>query len=496
MSELCKSLNISKDSDILLIIPPPFSPKMPSVGIAYLTTFLKNKGFKASVFDMSLKLHNIASEELKRFWQMDCTNSFFVTEIAENLYKAFYKDIVDFIDEILTSNIRIIGFSVNIISIFLANKIAKLIKEKDLSRIIIFGGPGTFFKHPRQLIKPNFVDIFVIGEGEEVTLKIVDSILKDKKIESGPGILLGVDLEQFNVIPSIPIKDINSIPFPTFSEFDLREYNQSSDYKPLPLLLSRGCIKRCSYCIDYIMWPGFRFRSPENVFEEIKYHIQINKVKTFEFNDLTCNGNLKQLSKICDLIIESGLRFNWVSYAIIRKDMNYELLLKMKKAGCHTLIYGVESGSDSILRKMNKDYTARDASELIRMTKESGICTNVNLIVGFPGETEDDFNQTVNFLYQNRDYIDEVTNVSGCTLFPEAEIGYNREKYGVIWREGTDPMLFRDTNGVDRHIRNQRVEKLLNIINEIGLSKSIVNQPKLNSQVVEWLKKKGDKRYI
>lgn len=476
-----------KDIDILLVIPPPFFIKMPHIGIAYLSSFLKHKGFRVSVNDLSLRLHNSALEELKRFWYVDCTNSFFCTEIADLIFKNFEDEVNKFVEEFLLTDIKVIGFSVNMISIFLANRIAKILKEKDPKRLIIFGGGGTFFRHPRDLIKPGFVDVFVIGEGESTLFNILDAHFNHRKIHNAPGMLLGKDLGRRQPLPSAIIQNLDEIPFPDFREFDLKEYNQGDDYKPLPLLLSRGCIRRCAYCIDYIMWPKYRFRSPSHIMDEIKYHIQNNHTKAFEMIDLTCNGNLKQLLELSDLIIDSGLKFDWVSYAIIRKDMDLGLLSKMKKAGCNTLIYGVENGSDRLLKMMGKDYTAKEASEVIRLTHKAGIGANINIIVGFPGETEEDFRQTIEFIRENKDYINEVTNVSGCSLFPEADLGRNKKKYGIFLEEGTDPMLFTDSHGLDRFGRNDRVARLSGTINNIGLSKAIVNKPALNPLVKAFL---------
>jgi len=472
-----------RDEDMLLVIPPPFFTKMPSIGVAYLATYLKHKGFKVSVFDMSLRIYNNAPAPTKRFWAMDCTNDFFVKEISDKLLHNFKQEIDDFVDAFLSTNTKIIGFSVNLISIFLSNEIARLIKARDPSRFIIFGGPATFFKHPRELIDPGFVDLFVIGEGEAVTPLILQRALKNKHIKNGAGILLGRDFRRVNGIPAVPLSDIRQIPFPTFSEFELAEYNQGNDYKPLPLLTSRGCIRKCSYCIDHIMWPKFRFRDPEYIFKEIEYHMLNNNTKAFEFNDLTCNGNLKQLSAICDLIIASGYKFDWVSYAIVRREMDSDLLLRMKKAGCHTLIFGIESASERILKLMGKNFTAKDAAELIRRAHEAGICTNMNIIVGFPGETEEDFNLTAEFIESNRANIDEITNVSGCTLFPDAELGRKKEKFGIYSRKDQDPMLFVDANGVDLECRNKRVEKMLKIVNELNITKAIINKPTLNPEV-------------
>ena len=480
---IIKNKWIIEDADIFLVIPPPFFIKMPHIGVAYLASFLKQKGFKVSVYDLSLKLHNSGKEELKRFWGIGCTNSFFCTEIADTIFQNFRDEINKFIEEFLASKIKVIGFSVNIISIFLANRIAKIIKEKDPERLIIFGGTGTFFKHPRDLIKPGFADVYVIGEGESTLFNILDTYSNRKKIPNVPGILLAKDLGRYQPQASPNIQNLDELPFPNFFEFDLEEYNQGNDYKPIPLLLSRGCIKRCTYCVDYVMWPKYRFRSPLNIMEEIRYHVQNNNAKAFEMNDLTCNGNLKQLSQLCDLIIDSGLKFDWVSYAIIRQDMDLTLLSKMKKAGCHTLIYGVENGSDRILEMMGKDYTVKEAAQVIRLTRKAGICTNINIIVGFPGENTEDFVQTVEFIRENKDYIDEVTNVSACTLFPQAELGRNKKRYGISWQEGIDPMLFTDSNGLDLAGRNDRVARLAGIINNLDLSKSIINKPALNPEV-------------
>lgn len=475
-----------KDSDVHLVVAPPFFTKMPNIGVGYLASYLTHRGYKVSVSDLSVKLYNSASAELKRFWNIDCVNNFFQSEIAENIFKNFRKEINKFLNDFLATNTRVIGFSVNMISIYLANVIAKLIKEKDPQRLIIFGGPGAFYNHPRDQIRPNFSDIYVIGEGEVTLFNILDAYFNNKEIAvEAPGILLTKDLGKRQPLPSPINPNLDELFYPTFSGFDLKEYNQGDGYKPIPILFSRGCVRRCAYCIDYHMWPKFRFRSPSLIMEEIRYHVTNNNARAFEVIDLTCNGDLRKLSELCDLIIESGLEFTWVSYAIIRKDMSFELLEKMKRANCDTLIYGVENGSDRVLKLMGKGYTAEEASEVIKNTHKAGIRTNINIIVGFPGETEEDFKQTIKFIYQNKDYINEVTNISGCTLFPTADLGTHKEKYGVCWEEGTEPMLFHDANGLGREGRNERVAKLVEIVNNLKLSKSIVNKPSLNPEVKE-----------
>jgi radical SAM superfamily enzyme YgiQ (UPF0313 family) len=471
--------------DILLVIPPPFFTRMPPLGPAYLVAYLKHKGYKPELLDLSVRLYNQTSDEMRRFWEPNFTNSFFETEIAEKIFDGFRSEMNDFVDWVLSSDIRIVAFSVNQTSFFLAKKLAQAIKSKDKNRAIIFGGPAMFFNHPRCTLQPGVVDYIVIGEGEVLLASLVERIKKGEKIGREPGVLPGEEIGLYPPSPVVPAANLDLFPFPTFEEFDLPAYNLGSDYKPLPLLLSRGCVKKCSYCIDHIIWPKYRTRSAQHAFREIEYHCRVNKTKAFEFNDLLCNGNLRELGSLCELIIAAGLKFDWVSYAIIRSDMTAKLLSKMKGAGCHTIIYGMEHSSAKILKKMNKGYNAQEAEKVVRLTHESGICANVNVIVGFPGETEEDLNEVAVFLRRNKGYISEVTNISGCTLFPESPMGRGMQRFGIIWQEGTDPMLFRDTANLDRKTRNERVARFSKIVEDIGLRKSIINRPKLNPLVKE-----------
>lgn len=469
--------------DVLLVVPPPFFTRMPPLGPSYLTTYLKEHGYAVELFDLNVLLFNMSSGPIKELWSPECTNLFFQSEIADNIGNAFKGEISDFVEWVISSDVRVIAFSVNMISIYLANSLAERIKARDKSRVIVFGGPATYFKHPRELITPGFVDYFVIGEGEAVFLSLVRRLKKGEDIHLEPGILPAHRVGNCLPAPAVLCGNLDLLPHPTYEELDLSAYNTGSDYKPLPLLLSRGCINRCSYCIDHIMWPKYRVRTAQHAFREIEYHCRVNKTLAFEWNDLLCNGNLRVLESLCDLIIASRLEFSWVSYAVIRSDMTSRLCEKLKKAGCHTLIYGMEHSSKEILKGMKKGYTSAQAQKVLRMTHQAGICTNVNIIVGFPGEIQADLDALAVFLDQNKDYISEVTNISGFTLFPHSYIGQNDKRYGLSWDKESDPMLFKDTNGLDYHGRLARVAKFCKIVEDMGLRSSIINRPKLNPLV-------------
>lgn len=464
--------------DIVLIMVPPWEPKKPPLGLAYISEYLKFRGFKPKVIDFNIELFRKIPFEKRIFWEIHNINTMHPNEITKKMFSTFREEIEDLINQLISLDCDLIGFSVNIASIGLAGKIATLIKKKDRNKKIIFGGTGCFWEYDRNLIFPEdigSIDAFVIGEGEETLERIINNSKYSKGFEGIKGVICHKEDFLKPAEPSF-IYDVDKLPFPTFSDFNLGLYTM----RQIPMLISRGCIGRCSFCIDYPMCGTYRYRSPEKVLEEIEYHIRINKIRDFGFNDLICNGNLKQLEKICDLIIEAQLNIVWGSYAMIRKEMSFELLKKMHRAGCIFLCYGLESGCNRTLKRMNKFYTAEDAERIIRATHEAGIKTAINIIVGFPGETKEDFEETLSFIRKNKEYIDEITNISSFVLMPGSKMGENPSEYGIkLPFFNNDLNLFVDENRLDLKGRLSRVRKTIFTISNLGIHNVIVNQPGL-----------------
>ena len=162
---------------------------------------------------------------------------------------------------------------------------------------------------------------------------------------------------------------------------------------------------------------------------------------------------------------------------MVNRGMNLKLLKKMKQAGCYFLCYGVESFSDKILKSMNKFYNSSDAERVIRLSHEAGINTAVNVIVGFPGETEEDFNKTIGTIKKNKGNLSEVTNVSSFAVMPDSKVGANLEEYGVnIFDLTKDINFYIDNNNVGPEERIKRVRKATFMLSKCGIRNPIVNQ--------------------
>jgi len=159
---------------------------------------------------------------------------------------------------------------------------------------------------------------------------------------------------------------------------------------------SRGCLRRCSFCHESTHWKRYRNRAAESIVSEFKFNK--NRFKDLEFiyfNDSIINGNIDELNRFCDIMASENMNVCWGGHIMIREEMSLSLLQKMKKAGADRLNYGVESGSDKVLRLMKKRCHSSLIREVLDNTRKAGISFSVNIVIGHPGETEEDFLQTV-----------------------------------------------------------------------------------------------------
>ncbi|MFA5156609.1 MAG: radical SAM protein [Candidatus Omnitrophota bacterium] len=456
-------------ADILLIQSPPWDTEMPPLGTAYLSSYLKKFGRNVSLLDLNIALYQMAGEDSKYLWEQknyDCwvdTNLFKDTwcKLQDNVLSCFTKALKE-------SGAKRIGLSVNYASINFAGEFLKLVTglHKDLK--IIVGGWGCSTSHMRSLFPAGSVDVFVVGEGEETLFEVMEVLDGERPEAEVAGAVFSKN-PAIEYRPRPPIKDLDSIPWPTFEEFQLNQYK----HRVLPVFTSRGCIGHCSFCNDWYISKPYRHRSAGHIFEELKYQKERYKIQTFSFKDLLCNGDIDELSRLADLIIESGLGINWDSQAIPRKEMTYDLLCKLKECGCGTLIYGIETFSDNVLKRMRKLFTSEIAERVIRDTHKAGIPVMFNIIVGFPGETEEDFQKTYDAIKRNRQYIDRIGAVSVCLVNAESDLEVVSQNYGLVLSPDhriRAKQWHTEDNTNTYSIRKKRAERIYELISQLGLS--------------------------
>ena len=467
---------------------PPVSSLVPYPAIPYLTSGLRANNQKVSTFDLNIKAFNLTlfhqsidikpgeilskSNNTKKAKWKRVPNAEIYSAMREgqeifqeimlqeaydqlgyNVSKIIFKDITTeeskqatlsdvwkicndwFLDVAHDSKEqKIVGFHVIshtglMWSILLAHKLKK-IQPRILT---VLGGPA--FLSAQEVLSVNSeIDVIVRGEGEITISEIANSYdgsLDSIKRIDGISYRTGKNRIVSNADRQL-IKSLDSLPFPDYDDLPLHEYPQNKFGTPvMPVVGSRGCIGDCVFCVEKRLWGNtYRMRSPENIVSEIKNIKEKYGTSIIRFNDSSINCNIKSLEKLCDLLIEENIGLEWTSNARIRPEMNNKLLRKMRQAGCIGLWFGIESGSQRILRKMKKGIDLETAKNVIHDTAKNGIRVQIFMIVDFPGETLDDFNKSVAFLEKNHQFIDQVS-VSRFGVLPDSEISHNPQEYGI-----------------------------------------------------------------
>lgn len=460
---------ITKDPEILLIQCPPWDTTMPPLGVSYLSEYLLKHGISNSIYDMNIDMFSSVGSRIKYLWQQNSYDQWADDALFKLNWPKLKNTVFDKLKQLFKSRTpKYIGLSVNFAGINFAKEIIRIVKKISPGSAIIVGGWGCVNDHMRKLFPQELVDVFVVGEGEVTLKEVVDVLSGRNDAAVVPGAIFNEKYRKNGFSARPMVAELDNLPWPKYKGLDLRKYK----YRILPLFTSRGCIGKCSFCNDWVMTASYRWRSANNILDEVRYHVKENNISSFSFKDLLCNGNIQELSLWCDLLSKSQTKISWDSQAIPRKEMEPWVLEKLKKSGCQALVYGVESFSNNVLRKMKKIFTKEIAEKVIRDTHEAGISVLINIIVGFPGETEEDFMQTYRALEENREFIDRIGAISVCLINNDSDLDLNYKDYNIV----LSPDLSRrakywhtsDSRNT-YELRNERARKIIELTKKLYL---------------------------
>jgi radical SAM superfamily enzyme YgiQ (UPF0313 family) len=260
--------------------------------------------------------------------------------------------------------------------------------------------------------------------------------------------------------------DVNSHQFMNFDDFDITRYHSGYQSGVLPMETSRGCVRNCMFCDIPTMHGGYRYKKGSRLFEEMIYYYKKYHVKDYFFHDALCNGSVKDFrifnQKLTEYYQQHELdtrHLKYSSHYIVRSEklMPEKDFALMSSAGAECMVIGVESGSDQVKHDMRKGFTNSDLDYNMKMFSKYGITAYFLMIVGFPTETRDDFEQTLDLLKRYQPYVADGTIIGvnlGTTLtieegtpiweeYPKLNIvGINGNRaQGPDWRCETNPTL-------------------------------------------------------
>jgi len=339
-------------------------PRNPLVGLGYIASSLQQDDHEVRIVDDYVLSPAAIREEIRRF----------------------RPDVVGV--EVFTASFRV------------CSEWAQDIRRECPGARVVFGGP-----HPTTLpevtAKVPAVDAIVLGEGEATMRRLLAAWGAGREPDGIPGLRYrSADGSIVDNGPPEPIEDLDALPCPAFDLMNLDAYLSSGTQRATgsrctTAITSRGCRYRCAFC-GQPFGHRVRLRSPENVVSELEILIRDHDVHEVVYVDDDFATDPGRAAAICDLIVDRGIRVTWHVHCRV-DTVSRALMQRMADAGCRSVFFGVESGSQKMLDAMNKRTTVERIEAAVRDAKETIGWVACGFVFGMPGETRETAEETIRF---------------------------------------------------------------------------------------------------
>ncbi|MCP4549397.1 MAG: radical SAM protein [bacterium] len=454
-------------AEVVLATTPPWGTANPPLGLGYLAEALAEAGRSCRIVDGNAGIFRHVESQLRHLWHYENKNFWSVPEAFAGVERELDTHLGALADEIVSGHPMLVGLSVVDPKELCTAALIRRIRSRRPELPILLGGPACLEIDRRRMIAElvgDHVVGFVSGEGETPIVEIADRVAAGRPPEGSPGF---VPISDVGMPVSPWREDLRRIRYPRFAKFSPELYGRST----VLVEWSRGCIGRCTFCKGCEISGAYRHREPQDVVAELCWHAD-RGVKSFTVCDSELNGNVRFLRRVCELAIGKGIGIDWRGQALPLRVMTADLVQLMRKAGCIEIQYGIESGSDRVLAVMGKSrlFSASVAEAVIRRTHEAGIAVALFLIVGHPGETEEDFVQTLEFIRRNADWIDSIKSVNTLHVIEGTALHRRPAEFGIVLPAGAWHRSWYGADGSNTpELRRERALRLLELARELAI---------------------------
>ena len=330
-----------------------------------------------------------------------------------------------------------------------ADEISRMAKEYSKNAVTIAGGPHvSFLENGIKTVQTSSFDIAVVGEAD---LTIQDILKHD--LANVPGIVFKKNGKAIANTPREPIPDLDALPMPAWHLFKLDRYKMPKllckKSRVAPIETSRGCPFRCNFCSRNVFGMRYKYKSPDRVLKEFQY------IKECGFEEVHVMDDMFTLlrpraQKICERLAEekndvyinimNGIRVNSVDRKMIET---------MKAANVYRASFGAESGNQKVLDDIQKGIKVEDIPNCFKMCREVGIETLGYFMLGFPADTEETMQDTID-LAKKAD--PDIAKVDICTPIPGTVLFDRYAKMnGVLKVTDWSNFIYHDPREVYNH---------------------------------------------
>ncbi len=397
---------------ILLISPNVLGLKnginriQPGLGIMYIAAVLEQRSCTVAVYDSALEGYEN---------QMEVQGRSNIVEIGDS-DEAITKRISSFKPDLIGISVLFYNQSAQ------AGHAAKLAK-RILPEVPVVVGGNQVAEEYEALMQNNCFDFAMINESDKNFADFIELYFSGNDFHKVPGLVYRQGEQLISNPPGGIIKNLDELPFPARHLVNMEKYFKISmfhnPYSRHPrvgnVMTSRGCPEKCSFCTTPLRWGNhIRWRSPENVYQEILLLKDQYGVGEIQFEDDSLTLNIRNLFKLCDLIGPLNLSWNTVNgiradYHGNREGKQEQMFRRMAQAGCYQVCLGVETGNQELLDGLlNKNLDLKSVEPCVSAAKKAGLAVHLFLMVGFPGESVKQIENTIRFA--------EELDVDSCSI--------------------------------------------------------------------------------
>ena len=258
-------------------------------------------------------------------------------------------------------------------------------------------------------LENDYIDFGMIGEGEYSFLEICQKLINKKDYTTVPGLVKKIEKGKYLINHPQRIHDLNLLPLPARHLVDMEGYfkigafhsAKSKSKRVLSVMCSRGCPEKCTFCSTPGMWgQNTRWRTTKHIMEEINKDVRKYNIGEIQFEDDTITVNKKNLFSLCEELEKVGLPWctpngTKVNYHFNKQEEMYK---RMAGSGCYQITLACESGSQRVLDNIiNKRLPIETIYPSIENAKKAGMLVHTFWIIGYPGETYEEIQQTIDF---------------------------------------------------------------------------------------------------
>ncbi len=382
-------------------IMKPYAP----LGLLYVSAYLNQNNIENSVFDST-----------------------------------FYskKDQLDFISQ---NSPRVVAIYTNLMTKINVIKLIHILKNEAKYGFpkIILGGPDITYNCENYL--KTGVDFLVIGEGEQTTLELYNAIVNVEDYSEITGIAYLKDTKVIKTPPRTKIKDLSELPLPNRADIPVDKYLDTwkthHGKSSMNVSTQRGCPYTCKWCSTAVYGQSYRRRPADLVATELKMLKNTYNPDSIWFVDDVFSVSHKWIRSFHEELIKQDaiIPFECITRA---ERLDDDIIQLLKEAGCYRIWIGAESGSQKIIDAMDRRVDVDVVKSAIQKTNAAGIETGTFIMLGYPGEDEDDINKTIHYLKAANPTHFTITvayPIKGTSLYNEVE---NQIITKPDWRTSTD----------------------------------------------------------